>query len=326
LTEKSGLSKSRKRPHRYNIYSLTQRVRTKDIYGKPTFSIGDFVIQSEYYGIPQLRHRLIVLGIRDDLQGIEPDVLVKKEMIPAERVLQGLPLLRSGLSKQNDSPDLWLSRLKEGMWHRWSSRSIKKTNERVFSFLNQTVTDLLPPVNDRGGEFIVYKADVGYNPKWYLDTRLGGVCNTSTRAHMVKDLYRYLFAACFAEINGVSPKLIDFPVSLLPKHNNVLFSLGHDNFTDRFRVQLRESPATTITSHLSKDGHYFIHPDPKQCRSLTVREAARLQTFPDNYLFLGSRTAQYVQVGNAVPPLLAKQIALVVLDVIKKAINKYQYG
>ena len=126
---------------------------------------------------------------------------------------------------------------------------------------------------------------------------------------MREDLQRYFFAASYAKFNKRSPKLRDFPASLWPAHENAKDKEDDIPFEDRFRVQIADRPSTTVVSHISKDGHYFIHPDPAQCRSLTVREAARLQTFPDNYHFEGNRTQQFAQVGNAVPPYLAAQIA-----------------
>jgi len=153
---------------------------------------------------------------------------------------------------------------------------------------------------------------------WYHDHRLGGILNHETRSHISADLHRYHYIASYAKKKSTSPKLEHLPKRLLPKHKNVKKAIGSKSlFNDRFRVQLKNNPATTITSHISKDGHYFIHYDPKQCRSLTVREAARLQTFPDNYKFEGTRTSQYHQVGNACPPLLAKQIADVIYHLME---------
>ena len=117
----------------------------------------------------------------------------------------------------------------------------------------------------------------------------------------------------------ISPRLKDFPKNLLPKHKNVQNAiLSNSVFNDRFKVQLKDEPSSTIISHISKDGHYFIHYDPTQARSLTPREAARLQTFPDNFKFEGNKTEQYHQIGNAVPPLLAKQLGEIVWDIFKK--------
>ncbi|MBN1545933.1 MAG: DNA cytosine methyltransferase [Syntrophaceae bacterium] len=91
---------------------------------------------------------------------------------------------------------------------------------------------------------------------------------------------------------------------------------GEFAFSDKYRKQSWNRPSSTLFAHLAKDGNRFIHPDSRQARTFTLREAARIQTFPDWYEFTGSRGSRFRQIGNAVPPLLAKKIAEAIVPVL----------
>jgi DNA (cytosine-5)-methyltransferase 1 len=278
----------------------------------------EFLIRSEEYGIPQARHRMIIVGVRADVAGDDLKVpkLSRAQPVPLRDVLRGLPPLRSGLSDGESAHDSWSSELDDFRNTRYFQQ-LKASDPDVHEAITTVLSRLREPRNRRGGRFIECNPKPRHKPDWYCDKRLNGVLNHETRGHRGDDLHRYLFVATYGKVHGRSPKLEDFPRALLPAHKNVDKALDENLFNDRFRVQLAGQPATTVTSHISKDGHYFIHYDPRQCRSLTVREAARVQTFPDNYFFEGPRTEQYHQVGNAVPPLLAWQIAQAVSAVLK---------
>jgi len=300
------------KPLTYLLFSLSRR----PIEGKE-FEPKDFVLRSEDYGIPQARHRVIILGIRKDKFNLNPDILKKiSKRVAINEVINDLPRLRSGLSKKKDTPIEWEKAIATVENAKWRAKVSDKINISIDRVLKRLGTGM-----SRGEPFIRSDKKPQKYSDWYIDVNLKGVCNHESRSHISKDLHRYFYASIFARVNRRSPTLNDFPKALLPKHKNVKEALSGSKFNDRFRVQLRGKPSTTVVSHISKDGHYYIHYDPTQCRSLTVREAARLQTFPDNYFFAGNRTQQYHQVGNAVPPLLAHKIAIIVFKMLKKPDN-----
>lgn len=307
----------RNKGYKYRIFSLVNQTSYPFDEDHPASSPSDFLILSEQYGIPQTRHRLILLGVREDMDNLLPKNLTPQTQVAASEVIEGLPKLRSGLSREIDTRKNW----EDSVYQIIEDDIFNEIYSEMEGDVWVCIYDALCRLNisekyERGSEYLPFRAGCKYRQDWFLDPRLEGVCNHITKNHMKSDLHRYLYASCFAEVHERSPTLPEFPGKLWPAHKNAHKAKRSGNFSDRFRVQLGSKPATTIMSHISKDGHYYIHYDPAQCRSLTVREAARLQTFPDNYFFEGPRTEQYSQVGNAVPPLLAYQIAEVVYDLL----------
>lgn len=273
----------------------------------------DYVVEAERFGIPQMRHRVILLGVRD---GCKRSSATLKPLTPINlrETLVGIPRIRSGFSERNEG---W----RDKNWNDYLNGAICKLLE---SEEGKELENILVRVQQQNPPRLMRKNKVtgkmGRYDEWYRG-RLGihkVLANHESRTHLAADLDRYEFCAAYAEKYGEPARIPEFPRYLYPNHKNVQNAKPGEGikFDDRFRVQLWDRPSTTITSHIAKDGHYYIHPDPGQCRSLTVREAARLQTFPDDYFFEGNRTSQYTQVGNAVPPLLAQEIGKIVAELL----------
>ena len=194
-------------------------------------------------------------------------------------------------------------------------------NTKSNAIVNDLLSDL-PPV-ERGGEANEYDVPFSKVSEYVVRNKIRTAKDVLTghvaRSNTDRDvkIYKRAIEAWFKKDMFEKPEHKRLHYNELP--NELKTHKNQTSFIDRFKVVEGDMPyCHTVLSHLSKDGHYFIHPDIKQCRSITVREAARLQSFPDNYFFEGNRTSQFVQIGNAVPPLMAKMIA----ESIKKELEK----
>ena len=233
----------------------------------------NMVLNSSNYGVPQERKRVIILGVRKDLN-IDVESVYKR-------------IIKTHYSLDDEKLGINKELIK-----------YRTVRDAIYD-----LPSLLPGV---GKEKIEYKSDFSNEfLKLIKDDSSDYIYNHNARNHNMEDQERYRLMAknkwTFNELLSNVPKL------------------NHDNlriFSNSYVVQNWEYPARTIISHLYKDGNQFIHPDYKQHRTLTAREAARLQSFPDNFVFSVSRTQQYKQIGNAVPPLMARAIANAIKDIL----------
>jgi DNA (cytosine-5)-methyltransferase 1 len=197
---------------RYALHSVFLKPPAYYPDGHPHCKPSDFVVKCEDYGIPQSRHRVIILGIREDLALDEiPALVAWDKAIPASKVLRGLPRLRSGLTRSADGKAEWRAAVTSILDAGFMKSRRNGAEADLREYIARTVHHLRDMQADRGGEFVSHDVTCDHDPEWFLDPRMGGACNHSSRPHMATDLHRYLFAACFARVHFRSPELNDFP-------------------------------------------------------------------------------------------------------------------
>lgn len=223
------------------------------------------IFNTANYGVPQIRKRVIIIGVRKDLP-----------YVPEE--------LYAAIKKTHFDPKMTPD----------SQKGLKP-----YTTVRDAIAEL-PAVEPGGG-----KKEIPFIPKRNNDF-LKYICEKNqtvlldhvARKHNDKDRERY---RVMAENHWNFEELLEKRPDL--RHENKRC------FNNSYTVQWWDLPSKTILAHIHKDGNLFIHPDYRQARTFTVREAARIQSFPDNFVFCGSRSDQFKQIGNAVSPLFARAIA-----------------
>lgn len=229
----------------------------ENAFKKDSYKVYYEMLNSADFKVPQRRERIILMGVRSDIDKGEFFQWVKKYKEPApalSELFQDLPFV-----KNNDEVN-----------YRAADPS---------SYVEKYINPLQVPLS----------------------------LNRSRKNNdRDKEIYRI---AVSERVKGNKLKY-----GMLPPHLKT--HKNEKDFQDRFTALSYNDISHTIVAHIAKDGHYYIHPDVKQNRSITLREAARIQSFPDDFYFEDNRTAAFTQIGNAVPPLLSKVLAQAILDYI----------
>lgn len=227
------------------------------------------------YGVPQIRKRIIIMGVRKDIDGIEAKELYQNVI------------------KTHYDPDM---------------PEKERGKLKKYVDVRQALGDLPPvlPGEDASTDSFNYPCDNEFLSR--IGTKgisplMDHICRKNNDTD--RERFRVMIENhwSFGEMRRARPDL---------EHEHARV------FDNSYVVQWWELPSKTILAHIHKDGFQFIHPDYNQARTFTVREAARIQSFPDNFVFEGSRGEKYKQIGNAVPCLFAEALAKASKKILKK--------
>lgn len=257
------------------------------------------ILNAADFGIPQKRERVILMGIKKSWKSCKVPDIKPTHFNPAsldakEQISKRLKPYISVFEAIGDLPEVKPRTTFTGL-NKHERENIMKKNMKIDSGKEHVELDTerfqshINGISHAGVEFFHFIKSAGYT---YIDHHIA-------RNQQFSDieLFRNMLEGETAE---------DF-IKRSPKLAKRLIKYSMRSFKDKYRKQIANEPSTTVFAHLKKDGNRFIH--PFQARTYTPREAARIQSFPDNIIFKGPMTKKFEQIGNATPPLLSKKIA-----------------
>lgn len=264
------------------------------------------VLNAADFGVPQIRHRVFLLGNRLGIPNPFPSATHYDPDDFSPNNPSGNNLLPY-VTLVDAIGDLPRVRAKKTMTHvpAYRRREVEKYNGRVFS----------------GNHSLEYNSELfrehikklGPSGKAFLEYVRNGAGETVT--HHVARPQQESDIKLFAGMSpGSSSKDLMRRGDRRSKKLLKLIRYDMTTFTDKYKKHRWNRPSSTVFAHMRRDGNRFIHPDGRQARTFTPREAARIQSFPDSFFFEGATGKIFEQVGNAVPPLLAKAIACAILN------------
>jgi len=286
----------------YNLKSENNEIKTKYI-----------VLNAADYGVPQFRERVFIIGNSLGVDNPYPKKThCPKEMTEETGLLPYVTLMNAIGDLPHVYPKITLTPRKKGL----TLKDIDEETKLKINDLNLKRNNGIDPAPYHWDRFYSKYNSGEIAGKAFLDFIKPTQDDIMLTGHVARGQQESDIELFTTMDEGMSSSHL--LRSNDPKHKKLLSLIKYDmsSFLDKYKKLSWSKPCNTIFAHMQKDGNRFIHPDSKQGRTLTVREAARIQSFPDDYVFEAIGNTRFKYIGNAVPPLLAMALARSIYSVL----------